>query len=86
MVKRILKTLGKPESLIEFVTDRPGHDRRYAMDISKLRDELGWTPSHTLDTGLAETVEWYLTNRTWWQRVISEAYRAASEMYLASTS
>ncbi len=86
MVKRILNTLRKPESLIEFVTDRPGHDRRYAMDISKLRDELGWTPSHTLGGGLAETVEWYLTNRTWWERVISEAYRAASEMYHTSTS
>ncbi len=86
MVKRILGALGKPESLIEFVTDRPGHDRRYAMDISKVRDELGWTPNHTLDAGLAETVAWYLGNRTWWERVISEAYRAASEMYLASTS
>jgi len=86
MVKRILETLRKPESLIKFVTDRPGHDRRYAMNISKIRNELGWTPSHTLDAGLAATVEWYLENQTWWERVISEAYRAASEMYLASTS
>ena len=85
MVKRILETLAKPESLIEFVTDRPGHDRRYAMDITKMRNELGWTPRHTLDAGLAATVEWYLENRTWWERVISEAYRAASAMYLAST-
>ncbi|MCH7935434.1 MAG: hypothetical protein IIC36_15695, partial [Gemmatimonadetes bacterium] len=81
----ILETLGKPESLIEFVTDRPGHDRRYAMNISKMRSELDWTPRHTLDAGLAATVEWYLENRTWWERVISEAYRAASAMYLAST-
>jgi dTDP-glucose 4,6-dehydratase len=83
IVRRLLGLLGKPESLITFVTDRPGHDWRYAMDISKISADLGWTPRHDLEAGLAETVEWYLANRTWWERVLSEAYRAASAMYLA---
>ena len=74
--------LGKPESLIRYVTDRPGHDRRYAMDASRLRRTLGWTPRRDFETGLAATVEWYLTHRTWWERVLSEAYRTAAAMYL----
>jgi len=83
IVKRVLKLLGKPESLIRYVTDRPGHDRRYAMDITRIREDLGWSPQHTLATGLANTVNWYLEHRTWWERVLNEAYRAASSMYLA---
>ena len=86
IVRRLLRLLGKPNSLITFVTDRPGHDWRYAMDISKIRSELGWTPRHDLEAGLSETVEWYLANRTWWERVLSEAYRAASALYLAGTA
>jgi len=86
MVQRLLGILGKPDSLIMFVADRPGHDHRYAMNIAKIRRELGWSPRHTLEEGLVETVDWYLANRTWWERVLSEAYRTASEMYLASTS
>jgi dTDP-glucose 4,6-dehydratase len=82
MVKRLLGAVGKPESLIEFVTDRPGHDRRYAMNITKMQGEFGWNPAHTLDAGLAETVEWYLENRTWWERVRSKSYRASSEQKL----
>jgi len=55
------------DRLISFVTDRPGHDFRYAIDATKIRDELGWTPSLTLDEGLAQTVQWYLDNKDWWQ-------------------
>ena len=62
-------------SLIEFVTDRPGHDRRYAIDASKIARELDWTPEETFDSGLAKTVDWFLTNRDWWMRVRSGAYR-----------
>jgi len=82
IVRRIVAILGKPESLIEFVTDRPGHDRRYAMNIAKIERELGWRPRHRLEDGLRETVRWYLEHRTWWERVLSEAYRAANVMYL----
>jgi dTDP-glucose 4,6-dehydratase len=63
------------ERLITFVKDRPGHDRRYAIDFEKLRAELGWTPRHDLDHGLAETVRWYLTNSAWLKRVRTGAYR-----------
>jgi dTDP-glucose 4,6-dehydratase len=84
VVRRVLRVLGKPESLIRYVTDRPGHDRRYAMDIRKLRGELGWSPRHSFADGLAATVEWYLANRHWWERVLSEAYRAASALYLTN--
>ncbi len=82
VVRQLLALLGKPESLIRYVTDRPGHDRRYAMDASRLRRTLGWTPRRDFETGLAATVEWYLTHRTWWERVLSEAYRTAAAMYL----
>ena len=82
IVRRLLKLLDKPESLIRFVNDRPGHDRRYAMDITRIRDQLGWEPGYGLEDGLAETVEWYLTNRAWWERVLNEAYRAASKLYI----
>lgn len=82
IVRAILRLLGKPESLIRFVADRPGHDRRYAMNTAKLTAELGWRPEHTLDAGLAETVQWYLDHRGWWERVLTEAYRATGAMYL----
>jgi dTDP-glucose 4,6-dehydratase len=61
--------------LIQFVTDRPGHDQRYAIDASKIRSELGWRPRHNFDDGLRQTVRWYLDNRGWWERVMSGAYR-----------
>ena len=69
LVKTLLKTVGKPESLIQFVTDRPGHDRRYAIDCSKAKRELGWHPSVDFKAGLAETVAWYKSNRKWWERL-----------------
>jgi dTDP-glucose 4,6-dehydratase len=82
IVRRVLSLLDKPQSLIRYVTDRPGHDRRYAMDISKIRSALGWSPRHDLAHGLQQTVAWYLDSRGWWERVLSEAYRAAGAMYL----
>jgi dTDP-glucose 4,6-dehydratase len=75
IVRGILKRTGKPESLIKYVQDRPGHDRRYAIDPSKTKRELGWAPAHTFEQGLDDTVAWYLENRTWWERVTSGAYR-----------
>ncbi|MBV7260594.1 dTDP-glucose 4,6-dehydratase [Photobacterium sp. WH24] len=62
------------ESLITYVADRPGHDVRYAIDASKIERELGWTPEETFETGLRKTVEWYLNNKTWWQRVLDGSY------------
>ena len=61
--------------LITFVKDRPGHDARYAIDASKIERELGWIPEETFETGLRKTVQWYLDNRQWWERVLSGAYR-----------
>ena len=67
--------VGSRERLITFVADRPGHDLRYAIDARKLRAELGWTPHETFELGLRKTVEWYLTNRPWWERIRREVYR-----------
>src|SRR5262245_52118813 len=75
IVKMILARLGKAESLIRYVTDRPGHDRRYAIDASKITRELGWKPVHTFPAALEATIAWYLSNRTWWERIRSGAYR-----------
>lgn len=74
VVKTILQELGKPESLIEFVTDRPGHDLRYAIDPAKIERELGWKPKFTFDTGMHQTIQWYLDNRTWWENIINGEY------------
>ena len=63
------------QDLIIFVADRPGHDRRYAMDGSKIRRELGWEPAETFGTGLRKTVSWYLANRWWWEPIWSQTYR-----------
>ena len=74
-----------PRDLITFVTDRPGHDRRYAMDISKIEKDLGWTPAYNFETGLRQTVAWYLENRDWWQPLLSEEYNGYYEnLYGAS--
>ncbi|MDC2866195.1 dTDP-glucose 4,6-dehydratase [Bacillus sp. BP-3] len=75
IVRTILKYLGKPESLIKYVTDRPGHDRRYAIDATKLREELRWSPKYTFDTGIEQTIKWYLDNQEWWQNIISGEYQ-----------
>ncbi len=75
VVKTILKELGKPESLITYVTDRPGHDMRYAIDPAKIHAELGWLPQTKFDDGIHRTVQWYLENRTWWEQILSGEYR-----------
>ena len=74
IIKLILGNLDKPESLIKYVKDRPGHDRRYAIDSSKIQDELGWKPRYTFETGIAETIQWYLDNKEWWEKVKSGEY------------
>jgi dTDP-glucose 4,6-dehydratase len=74
IVRAILNILGKPESLIRFVADRPGHDRRYAIDDTKIERELGWVRSRKLDEGLRSTVEWYCENERWWQAIRSGDY------------
>src|SRR5207302_430110 len=74
-VKVILQKLGKPESLISFVTDRLGHDRRYAIDSSFAHRELNWKLRHTPREGIASTVEWYLQNRSWWEELLERAGR-----------
>jgi dTDP-glucose 4,6-dehydratase len=67
---------GKPRaSQITYVTDRPGHDRRYAIDASKLQGELGWKPQYTFEKGIAQTVDWYLQNQAWVKRVLDGSYR-----------
>jgi len=82
IVRLLLKQLGKPESLITFVKDRPGHDLRYAIDAAKIMNELSWKPSVTFEEGLAETVKWYRTHEEWWRRITSGAYREYyREMY-----
>ena len=75
IVKLILKKLGKPESLITYVQDRKGHDRRYAIDPTKIGKELGWAPETIFAEGIEKTVDWYLSNRKWWQDIISGEYR-----------
>jgi dTDP-glucose 4,6-dehydratase len=72
LVKKILRIMGKDESLIEFVEDRPGHDVRYSLDSSKIRRELGWRPRRSLEEALKETVEWYLKNEWWWRPLADE--------------
>jgi dTDP-glucose 4,6-dehydratase len=75
VVESLLDTLGKPQSLIRYVKDRPGHDRRYAIDPSLIESELGWRPSETWESGLQKTIEWYQANSRWLERARSGAYR-----------
>ncbi len=75
IVHGILDLLGKPRSLVRFVADRPGHDRRYAIDAAKARRELGWAPRHRFEDGLGATVAWYREHRGWWERILSGEYR-----------
>ncbi len=80
VVRRIAAAVGAGEERIRFVTDRPGHDRRYAIDFSKAERELGWEPSRSFETGLEETVSWYRENRRWWERVRDGAYLESARM------
>ncbi|MBO4761959.1 MAG: dTDP-glucose 4,6-dehydratase [Lachnospiraceae bacterium] len=75
IIKIILKELGKPESLITFVTDRKGHDLRYAIDPTKIHNELGWLPQTRFADGIKQTIRWYLENKEWWEEIVSGEYR-----------
>ena len=75
IVRLICRHLGKPENLITHVTDRPGHDMRYAIDPTKIHRELGWLPSTKFEDGIEMTIEWYLANRAWWENILCGAYR-----------
>ncbi len=75
VVKTVLRELHKPESLIAYVTDRPGHDMRYAIDPTKIETELGWKPTYNFDTGIKMTIQWYLDNKPWWENIISGEYQ-----------
>ena len=75
VVKMILDRLGKPHSLIQFVTDRLGHDRRYAIDSAKAQAELQWKPLHRPEQGIAETIDWYIQNQAWWETAAQGALR-----------
>ncbi|MFH1863180.1 MAG: dTDP-glucose 4,6-dehydratase [bacterium] len=75
LVQELLKILNKPESLITYVKDRPGHDRRYAIDASKIHQQLGWTHTYDFAEGLRQTVQWYIEHEDWWQRVKSGEYQ-----------
>jgi dTDP-glucose 4,6-dehydratase len=86
MVRRILRLLGKPESLIQYVVDRPGHDRRYALDSGKIEKELGWQPQHSLDAGLQDTINWYRANTKWIAGVRGGEYRKYYEKYYENRS
>ena len=75
IIKIILKELGKPESLITFVKDRKGHDLRYAIDPTKIHEELGWLPQTKFADGIKSTIKWYLDNKEWWEEIVSGEYR-----------
>ncbi|SJZ58968.1 dTDP-glucose 4,6-dehydratase [Anaerorhabdus furcosa] len=75
VVKTILHALDKPESLISYVTDRKGHDLRYAIDPTKIETELGWKPVYNFDTGIQQTIKWYLDNKSWWENIINGDYQ-----------
>ena len=79
IVKKILAILGKPESLITYVTDRKGHDMRYAIDPTFIHKELGWLPETKFDDGIQKTVKWYLENRSWWENIVNGEYQTYYE-------
>ena len=79
IVKTILKLLDKPESLITYTADRKGHDLRYAIDPTKIHNELGWLPETRFEDGIIKTVDWYVNNRQWWERIISGEYRESCD-------
>ncbi len=82
VVKTILKTLEKPESLIQYVTDRPGHDLRYAIDPKKIERGLGWKPEVSFEIGIKQTIQWYLSHKSWWEHIISGEYQTyVEQMY-----
>ena len=80
IIKLILQNLNKPESLITYVKDRLGHDRRYAIDSGKIQKEFGWKPAYTFERGIAETIQWYVDNKQWWNRIVSGEYQKYFQM------
>ena len=83
LIRRLLELLDKPQSLIQFVTDRPAHDRRYALDCARIATELGWKPAYSFEKALSATVDWYLKNESWWRSIKSGEYsRYYEKMYL----
>jgi len=83
IIRKLLELLNKPQSLMQFVTDRPAHDRRYALDCAKISKELGWKPAHSFEKALSATVDWYLKNEPWWRSIKSGEYsKYYEEMYL----
>jgi dTDP-glucose 4,6-dehydratase len=77
VVELILETLGRPHELISYVADRLGHDRRYAIDSTKIQSELSWKPLHTPREGICQTVQWYLDNRAWWEPLLAKPVEVA---------
>jgi len=75
IVKLLIKQIGKSDEIIEYVNDRPGHDRRYAIDSSKIKNELGWSPKYNFENAIKRTIDWYLKNKSWWERIISGEYQ-----------
>ena len=86
IVKTILKYLGKPETLMQYVKDRPGHDRRYALDSSKIQRELGWQPQVSFETGICRTIDWYHSNSSWLQHARSGEYRSYYDRHYTNRS
>ena len=84
IVKLIINSTGKSEDLIVHVKDRPGHDRRYAIDNTKITTQLGWAPKHTFETGMASTIEWYLSHGEWMEKIVSGAYMSYYEKMYAN--
>jgi dTDP-glucose 4,6-dehydratase len=83
LIRKLLELLDKPQSLIQFVTDRPAHDRRYALNCAKIATELGWKPAYSFEKALSATVDWYLKNESWWRSIKSGEYsRYYKKMYL----
>jgi len=75
IVKLLIKQIGKSDDFIEYVKDRPGHDRRYAIDSSKIKSELGWSPQYKFENAIKRTIDWYSKNKSWWERIISGEYQ-----------
>jgi dTDP-glucose 4,6-dehydratase len=83
IIRKLLELLNKPQSLIQFVSDRPAHDRRYALDCTRISTELGWKPAYSFEKALSVTVDWYLKNEPWWRSIKSGEYsKYYEEMYL----
>jgi dTDP-glucose 4,6-dehydratase len=86
IVKLLLKHTGKTEELIEYVKDRPGHDKRYAINSTKIKSELGWEAKHSFENAIQDTIKWYLENQKWWKEIISGDYQNYYQLQYSSRS